>query len=156
MFFFFYISLLLINIKKKLYILIGGRWAFVASFILENQLVGPRQLLSRVRVWDSIPFRVAPAVKSQKHPSSLSLSHKTQSVARKHFIKQDKRVFEKLFQIPNRSLRFLTLMETSQSQTKDRRPDALGDLLVLPDELLSSILERLTPRDVGRLSCVSR
>ncbi|XXG40438.1 hypothetical protein AAC387_Pa01g1154 [Persea americana] len=46
-------------------------------------------------------------------------------------------------------------METSQLQTKDRRPDALGDLLVLPDELLSSILERLTPRDVGRLSCVS-
>lgn len=42
----------------------------------ENQLVGPRQPLSRVRVWDSIPFRVAPApaVKSQKHPSSLSFS----------------------------------------------------------------------------------
>lgn len=39
---------------------------------------------------------------------------------------------------------------------KDRRPEALGDLKVLPDELICYILENLTPRDVGRLACVSR
>ncbi|KAK1287804.1 F-box protein [Acorus calamus] len=38
---------------------------------------------------------------------------------------------------------------------RDRRPDALGDFRVIPDELLCAILECLTPRDVGRLSCVS-
>ncbi|XP_044474735.1 F-box protein At1g78280 isoform X1 [Mangifera indica] len=38
---------------------------------------------------------------------------------------------------------------------KDRRPEALGDLKVLPDELICYILENLTPRDVGRLACVS-
>ncbi|GFP93353.1 F-box protein at1g78280 [Phtheirospermum japonicum] len=38
---------------------------------------------------------------------------------------------------------------------KDRRTDALGDLRVLPDEILCTILTGLTPRDVGRLSCVS-
>lgn len=38
----------------------------------------------------------------------------------------------------------------------DRRSDALGDLRVLPDEILCSILTVLEPRDVGRLSCVSR
>ncbi|GKV33666.1 hypothetical protein SLEP1_g42142 [Rubroshorea leprosula] len=48
-------------------------------------------------------------------------------------------------------------MENSgQSQTfRDRRPDALGDLKVLPDELICAILECLTPRDVARLACVS-
>ncbi|KAJ0085666.1 hypothetical protein Patl1_08559 [Pistacia atlantica] len=39
--------------------------------------------------------------------------------------------------------------------TKDRRPDALGNLKVLPDELICYILENLAPRDVGRLTCVS-
>ncbi|KAK6116151.1 hypothetical protein DH2020_008420 [Rehmannia glutinosa] len=38
---------------------------------------------------------------------------------------------------------------------KDRRTDALGALRVLPDEILYAILTRLTPSDVGRLSCVS-
>ncbi|KAH9690650.1 F-box protein [Citrus sinensis] len=38
---------------------------------------------------------------------------------------------------------------------KDRRPDALGDLKIIPDEIICSILEHLTPRDVGRLACVS-
>ncbi|KAK4489957.1 hypothetical protein RD792_000611 [Penstemon davidsonii] len=38
----------------------------------------------------------------------------------------------------------------------DRRNEALGDLSVLPDEILCcSILTNLTPRDVARLSCVS-
>ncbi|XP_047341071.1 F-box protein At1g78280 [Impatiens glandulifera] len=37
----------------------------------------------------------------------------------------------------------------------DRRFDALGDLRVLPDEILCAILTSLTPRDVARLSCVS-
>ncbi|XP_004237935.2 lysine-specific demethylase JMJ21 [Solanum lycopersicum] len=37
----------------------------------------------------------------------------------------------------------------------DRRPAALGDLRILPDEILCSILTYLTPRDVARLSCVS-
>ncbi|XP_010273004.1 PREDICTED: F-box protein At1g78280 [Nelumbo nucifera] len=48
-------------------------------------------------------------------------------------------------------------MEISQYQLemKDRRPDALGDLRVLPDEVICSILENLTPRDVARLACVS-
>ena len=38
---------------------------------------------------------------------------------------------------------------------RDRRPEALGDLGVLPDETLCSILESLSPRDVARLACVS-
>ncbi|XP_048130053.1 F-box protein At1g78280 isoform X2 [Rhodamnia argentea] len=49
-------------------------------------------------------------------------------------------------------------METPQARPlgfRDRRPDALGDLRVLPDEIICSILENLSPRDVARLSCVS-
>ncbi|XP_068641349.1 lysine-specific demethylase JMJ21 [Aristolochia californica] len=46
-------------------------------------------------------------------------------------------------------------MENPQPIQRDRRPDALGDLRVLPDELLSAILEYLSARDVARLSCVS-
>ncbi|KAG5048728.1 F-box protein [Glycine soja] len=42
----------------------------------------------------------------------------------------------------------------SQSQ-RDRRSDALGHLRVLPDEILCSILERLTTRDAARVACVS-
>ncbi|XP_061353382.1 lysine-specific demethylase JMJ21 isoform X2 [Gastrolobium bilobum] len=42
----------------------------------------------------------------------------------------------------------------SQPQ-RDRRADALGDLRVLHDEILCTILERLTPRDVARVACVS-
>jgi hypothetical protein len=38
---------------------------------------------------------------------------------------------------------------------RDRRTDALGDLRVLPDETICSILERLTPRDAARVACVS-
>ncbi|KAK4747488.1 hypothetical protein SAY87_014074 [Trapa incisa] len=38
---------------------------------------------------------------------------------------------------------------------RDRRHDALGELRVLPDEVICSILENLSPRDVARLSCVS-
>ncbi|KAL0432686.1 UNVERIFIED_CONTAM: F-box protein [Sesamum latifolium] len=45
---------------------------------------------------------------------------------------------------------------TSAAFMKDRRADALGDLRVLPDEILCNILTTLTPRDVARLSCVSR
>ncbi|XP_051118418.1 lysine-specific demethylase JMJ21 [Andrographis paniculata] len=37
----------------------------------------------------------------------------------------------------------------------DRRSEALGDLRVLPDEVLCIILANLTPLDVARLSCVS-
>ncbi|CAN4092437.1 unnamed protein product [Withania somnifera] len=37
----------------------------------------------------------------------------------------------------------------------DRRPAALGDLCILPDKILCSILGYLTPPDVARLSCVS-
>lgn len=51
-------------------------------------------------------------------------------------------------------------MENSTAHTAggpgDLRADALGDLRVLPDEILCAILEQLTPRDVGRLACVSR
>ncbi|CAK9163566.1 unnamed protein product [Ilex paraguariensis] len=43
----------------------------------------------------------------------------------------------------------------SQLVPKDRRTDALGDLRLLPDQILCSILVSLTPRDVARLSCVS-
>uniref|UniRef100_A0A1D1Z0D8 F-box protein At1g78280 n=1 Tax=Anthurium amnicola TaxID=1678845 RepID=A0A1D1Z0D8_9ARAE len=46
-------------------------------------------------------------------------------------------------------------MESDQRQQRDRRPEALGDLRVLPDELFCPILDRLSPRDLGRLSCVS-
>lgn len=49
-------------------------------------------------------------------------------------------------------------MEDSQAQTpglKDRRFDALGNLRVLPDELICAILDNLAVRDVARLSCVS-
>lgn len=45
---------------------------------------------------------------------------------------------------------------TALAVVKDRRAEALGDLRVLPDEVLCTILTRLTPRDVARLSCVSR
>ncbi|TKY74386.1 F-box protein [Spatholobus suberectus] len=38
---------------------------------------------------------------------------------------------------------------------RDRRTDALGDLRVLPDEILCAILERLTPRYAARVACVS-
>ncbi|KAF4368421.1 hypothetical protein F8388_015785 [Cannabis sativa] len=40
-------------------------------------------------------------------------------------------------------------------ELRDRRPPALGDLRVLPDELVCAILEYLTPPDLARLSCVS-
>lgn len=39
---------------------------------------------------------------------------------------------------------------------KDRRVDALGNLNSLPDELICTILDYLTPRDIARLACVSR
>lgn len=39
--------------------------------------------------------------------------------------------------------------------SRDRRPEALGNLRVLPDEILCAILASLSPRDVARLSCVS-
>ncbi|KAM7516848.1 hypothetical protein LguiA_006431 [Lonicera macranthoides] len=42
-----------------------------------------------------------------------------------------------------------------QSVTKDRRLEALGDLRIIPDEILCAILVYLTPRDIARLSCVS-
>ncbi|XP_008804772.2 F-box protein At1g78280 [Phoenix dactylifera] len=44
-------------------------------------------------------------------------------------------------------------METQQF--RDRRPDALGDLRVLPDDFLCAILELLSPPDLARLACVS-
>ncbi|KAI9097565.1 hypothetical protein K1719_025336 [Acacia pycnantha] len=51
------------------------------------------------------------------------------------------------------------MMEPSTAQMaggpRDRRADALGDLRVLPDEILCAVLEELTPRDVARLACVS-
>ncbi|XP_024388879.1 lysine-specific demethylase JMJ21 isoform X3 [Physcomitrium patens] len=40
-------------------------------------------------------------------------------------------------------------------QPRDRRPDALGDFCVLPDETLCSIIASLPPRTVGVLACVS-
>uniref|UniRef100_A0A5B7AP33 F-box protein n=1 Tax=Davidia involucrata TaxID=16924 RepID=A0A5B7AP33_DAVIN len=43
----------------------------------------------------------------------------------------------------------------AQLVPRDRRPDALGDLRVLPDDTICAILVHLTPRDVARLSCVS-
>ncbi|KAF3445888.1 hypothetical protein FNV43_RR11065 [Rhamnella rubrinervis] len=49
-------------------------------------------------------------------------------------------------------------MNNSEAQSvglRDRRPDALGDLRVLTDELICTLLEYLTPRDVARLACVS-
>ncbi|KAJ0988627.1 hypothetical protein J5N97_006983 [Dioscorea zingiberensis] len=42
-----------------------------------------------------------------------------------------------------------------EPQWRDRRPEALGDLRVLPDELLCAIIDLLSPADLGRLSCVS-
>jgi len=50
-------------------------------------------------------------------------------------------------------------MDSQQAHTlipRDRRIDALGDLRVLPDEILCSILERLSPQDAARVACVSR
>ncbi|KAM1365809.1 hypothetical protein ACFX13_044784 [Malus domestica] len=49
-------------------------------------------------------------------------------------------------------------MENSQAHAlglTDRRPAALGDFRVLPDDLICDILEYLPPRDVARLACVS-
>ncbi|KAH7683481.1 Clavaminate synthase-like protein [Dioscorea alata] len=42
-----------------------------------------------------------------------------------------------------------------EPQWSDRRLDALGDFRVLPDEILCSITDLLSPSDLGRLSCVS-
>lgn len=39
---------------------------------------------------------------------------------------------------------------------RDRRPDALGCLSVLPDETICVLLEYLAPRDIAHLACVSR
>lgn len=55
--------------------------------------------------------------------------------------------------------RFISSMEISQVEVleiKDRRAEGLGNLQVLPDELICSILDNLTPRDVVRFACVSR
>ncbi|XP_078440783.1 putative glycosyltransferase [Wolffia australiana] len=46
-----------------------------------------------------------------------------------------------------------TAMEENRSL--DRRSDGLGNLRILSDELICAVLNRLTPRDLGRLSCVS-
>ncbi|CAI8599082.1 unnamed protein product [Vicia faba] len=46
-------------------------------------------------------------------------------------------------------------MDAQAHNQRDRRIDGLGDLRVLPDEILCSILERLTPRDAARVACVS-
>lgn len=74
--------------------------------------MGPKRLLSpRPRVgFHSIPCCARARARGKVTEASiLSLSSpKTQSVARKQFIKQYKRVFEKLFQIPNRSLQSLS------------------------------------------------
>ncbi|KAJ3673406.1 hypothetical protein LUZ60_006780 [Juncus effusus] len=46
-------------------------------------------------------------------------------------------------------------MEMDQSMAIDRRPAALGDLAVLPDETICSVLDLLSPTDLARLSSVS-
>ncbi|KAL2504282.1 F-box protein [Abeliophyllum distichum] len=46
-------------------------------------------------------------------------------------------------------------LESADGMPKDRRREALGNLCVLPDEILCAILIYLTPLDVARLSCVS-
>ncbi|XVE55528.1 hypothetical protein DITRI_Ditri03aG0166000 [Diplodiscus trichospermus] len=47
-------------------------------------------------------------------------------------------------------------MENSHAfPLKDRRADALGNLNSLPDELICTILDYLTPRDIARFACVS-
>ncbi|KAG7587480.1 F-box-like domain superfamily [Arabidopsis thaliana x Arabidopsis arenosa] len=38
---------------------------------------------------------------------------------------------------------------------RDRRPEALGSLSVLPDETICALLEYLAPRDIANLACVS-
>ncbi|XVF36680.1 hypothetical protein REPUB_Repub19eG0078100 [Reevesia pubescens] len=45
--------------------------------------------------------------------------------------------------------------ESQRLPLKDRRVDALGNLNSLPDELICTILDYLTPRDITRLACVS-
>ncbi|KAF5193236.1 Bifunctional arginine demethylase and lysyl-hydroxylase jmjd6 [Thalictrum thalictroides] len=47
------------------------------------------------------------------------------------------------------------MSESFQLVPIDRRPEALGDLRVLPDELICAILEDLSPRDLAHFSCVS-
>ncbi|KAF6170322.1 hypothetical protein GIB67_043012 [Kingdonia uniflora] len=49
----------------------------------------------------------------------------------------------------------MEISQSSQIEPKYRRPDALGELRVLPDELICSIMETLSPNDIARLSCVS-
>ncbi|XP_039049937.1 F-box protein At1g78280-like isoform X2 [Hibiscus syriacus] len=45
--------------------------------------------------------------------------------------------------------------QSNISPTKDRRSDSLGDFKYLPDEVICSILDHLTPPDLARLACVS-
>lgn len=47
------------------------------------------------------------------------------------------------------------ISETHTRGLKDRRADALGDLRLLPDEIILAILASLGVRDVSRLACVS-
>ncbi|KAL0878283.1 hypothetical protein Bca101_027989 [Brassica carinata] len=44
---------------------------------------------------------------------------------------------------------------TALFEQRDRRPEALGSLSVLPDETICALLEHLDPRDIARLACVS-
>uniref|UniRef100_A0A0D6R5E3 JmjC domain-containing protein n=1 Tax=Araucaria cunninghamii TaxID=56994 RepID=A0A0D6R5E3_ARACU len=46
-------------------------------------------------------------------------------------------------------------MELKEPQPQDRRPEGLGALQILPDEIICIILEALSPRDVAKLACVS-
>lgn len=46
--------------------------------------------------------------------------------------------------------------ETAAFRQRDRRPEALGSLSVLPDETICVLLEYLAPRDIAHLACVSR
>lgn len=46
-------------------------------------------------------------------------------------------------------------MDEYTQQPRDRRPDALGALQFLPDEIICMILEALSPCDIANLACVS-
>lgn len=59
--------------------------------------------------------------------------------------------------IPSRLPSSMEILHQSHTfPIRDRRADSLGDFKYIPDEIICTILDCLTPLDLARLACVSR